>query len=125
MAAAKKTTDHDTIRRWVETHGGHPATVKRTRSSKDVGLIRVDFPGYSGEKSLEPISWDDWFEKFDEQKLAFLYQEGPQTNFNKLVRRTAAKARPRTPPKARRRVSKTTRASRTAAGKRRATAGRR
>jgi hypothetical protein len=94
MAAGKTTIDHQEIKRWVESHGGHPATVKRTRSKNDAGLIRVDFPGFSGEGSLEPISWDEWFAKFDEQELAFIYQEGKNTNFNKLVRRDPEKARP-------------------------------
>lgn len=94
MPAAKKTTDHREIQRWVESHGGHPATVKRTRGKNDVGLIRIDFPGFSGEGSLEAISWDEWFSKFDEQGLALLYQEGKNTNFNKLVRRDPDEVRP-------------------------------
>jgi hypothetical protein len=94
MAAAIKTTDHDEIRRWVERHGGHPATVKRTRTNRDVGMIRIDFPGFSGEKSLDAIGWDEWFDKFDQQQLAFLYQEGKNTNFNKLVRRDPDRVRP-------------------------------
>lgn len=85
------TTDHDEIRRWVEDRGGHPATVSSTHASDDPGLIRIDFPGYSGEDSLEEISWDDWFAKFDDNKLAFVYQEetadGEKSNFNKLVKR--------------------------------------
>lgn len=95
MAAAKQTTDHEEIKRWVESHGGHPAAVKRTRSKRDVGLIRIDFPGFSGEGSLEPISWDEWFSKFDAQGLAFLYQSGKNTNFNKLVRQDAEPPRGR------------------------------
>ena len=87
MSAAKQTIDHEEIKRWVESHGGQPATVARTRSKSDVGLIRIDFPGFSGEGSLQPISWDEWFSKFDQQGLAFLYQTGKNTNFNKLVRR--------------------------------------
>lgn len=112
MAAANKTIDHEEIKRWVESHGGHPATVKRTRSKSDVGLIRIDFPGFSGEGSLEPISWDEWFTKFDEQELAFMYQEGKRTNFNKLVRRDPAKPRPSD---RRRGPSRTTRGGRAAA----------
>jgi hypothetical protein len=112
MAAANKTIDHDEIRRWVESHGGHPATVKRTRSKGDVGLIRIDFPGFSGEDSLQPISWDEWFAKFDEQELAFIYQGGKRTNFNKLVRRDPEKARPSD---RRRGPSRTTRGGRAAA----------
>lgn len=94
MPAAKRTIDHDVIRRWVEQHGGHPATVKRTRKAGDAGLIRIDFPGFSGEGSLEQIGWDEWFERFDSQNLAFLYQEGKNTNFNKLVRRDPDEERP-------------------------------
>jgi hypothetical protein len=112
MSAAKKTTDHGEIRRWVESHGGHPATVKRTRSKRDVGMIRIDFPGFSGEGSLEPIEWDDWFAKFDEQQLALIYQEGKNTNFNKLVRRDPEQVRSSD---RRRGPSRTTRGGRAAA----------
>jgi hypothetical protein len=59
-----------------------------------VGMIRLDFPGYSGEQSLEHIEWDDWFQKFDESGLALLVQEktaaGQKSNFNKLVSRETA-----------------------------------
>ena len=54
-------------------------------------MIRLDFPGFSGEGKLQPISWDDWFQSFDENKLALLVQEqtagGQKSNFNKLVSR--------------------------------------
>jgi hypothetical protein len=57
-------------------------------------MIRLDFPGYSGEQSLEPIEWEEWLEKFDENGLALLVQDqtagGEQSNFNKLVRRETA-----------------------------------
>lgn len=92
MASAKPTTDHDFIRKWAEERGGKPAQVKGTGSKDDVGIIRIDFPGYSGEGSLESISWDEFFEKFDENELALLYQEktasGELSNFNKIVKRS-------------------------------------
>jgi hypothetical protein len=59
-------------------------------------MLRLDFPGYSGADSLEHISWDDFFEKFDERSLALVYQEqtaeGQQSNFNKLISRETASA---------------------------------
>jgi hypothetical protein len=83
------TRDHDEIRRWAEERGGKPAHVKKTGSADDIGILRIDFPGYSGEGSLEPISWEDFFRKFDERGLALVYQEetagGQKSNFNKLV----------------------------------------
>ena len=88
------TTDHEEIKRWAEARGAKPACVRGTGNKGDIGMIRLDFPGYSGAESLEAISWDEWFEKFDENDLALLYQEetadGKKSNFNKLVSRAAA-----------------------------------
>src|SRR4051794_22005540 len=88
---SKTTTDHDEIRRWAEERGGKPATVKGTESrGEDAGILRIDFPG-GEEDRLEEIPWDEWFEKFDSEKLAFLYQEevksGDESRFFKLVNR--------------------------------------
>ncbi len=92
----KNTTDHDEIRRWAEERGGTPAHVRRTGSDEDVGILRIDFPGYTDGDTLEEISWDDWFEKFDERGLALVYQEktagGQKSNFNKLVSRESAES---------------------------------
>jgi hypothetical protein len=88
---SKTTTDHETIKQWVESRGGFPASVKSTQDDGDPGLLRIDFPGYSGEDSLERIDWDSFFDKFEEKNLAFLYQEklksGEESRFFKLVSR--------------------------------------
>lgn len=97
MARSNTTTDHDTIRKWAEERGGKPAEVASTAKGDDVGIIRIDFPGFSGENQLQEISWDDWFRKFDEANLALVYEEetadGQKSNFNKLVGRETAAAR--------------------------------
>ena len=90
MANLSKTTnDHEEIRKWAEERGGKPSHVKSTGSSDEFGILRIDFPGFSGEGSLEEITWDQFFEKFDEQGLSLIYQEetagGERSNFNKLV----------------------------------------
>lgn len=89
MAEAKRTTDHDEIRAWVERRGGKPAHVKSTGKGDDVGVLRIDFPGYTGENTLEEISWEQFFEAFDENELAFLYQDEGDSRFNKLVSRSS------------------------------------
>lgn len=66
MATAQRTTDHEEIRRWVESKNGHPAIAQGTG-----GVLRIDFG--RPEERLEPIDWDKFFEIFDRQKLAFLY----------------------------------------------------
>ena len=93
-ASSKPLTDHEEIRSWAEERGAHPACVRGTGNRGDVGMIRLDFAGYTGEDKLEEISWDDWLEKFDERGLALLVQEettrGQKSNFNKLVSRETA-----------------------------------
>ncbi len=93
-AQSHTTTDHDEIQQWAEARGAKPACVKGTGKAGDIGILRLDFPGYTGEDKLQHISWDEWFEKFDDEELALLYQEetasGEQSNFNKIVSRETA-----------------------------------
>jgi hypothetical protein len=87
------THDHEEIRHWAEERGAKPSCVRGTGGKGDIGMLRLDFPGYTGEDKLEEISWDDWFSKFDERNLALVYQEetasGQKSNFNKIVSRDA------------------------------------
>jgi hypothetical protein len=96
--SARATIDHDEIREWVESHGGTPAHVQSTGRGKSAGILRIDFPGFSGEGSLEPLEWDEFFERFEEAQLAFLYQDktasGRPSNFNKLVKRDSVELSP-------------------------------
>jgi anaerobic selenocysteine-containing dehydrogenase len=89
MSSSKSTTDHKVIRKWAEERGGKPATVRGTGDKDEAGVLRIDFPGYSGEGKLEEISWDEFFEKFDEKHLKFLYQDktadGKESRFFKFV----------------------------------------
>lgn len=84
------TTDHETIRKWIEKREGKPSRVKGTGDQESAGVLRIDFPG-GEEESLDSISWDEFFETFEENNLAFLYQEetkeGGTSRFNKFVDR--------------------------------------
>ena len=82
---SRTTTDHDTIRKWAEERDGHPAKVATTG---DGGVLRIDFG--EPEEALEEITWEEFFQIFDENKLAFLYQDevdGGTSRFNKFVER--------------------------------------
>jgi hypothetical protein len=78
------TTDHEVIRRWAEARKAVPATVAGTEHDGHLGVLRFDFPGYSGDRLTE-VSWDEWLGTFDERRLNFIYQEtrsgGEQSNF--------------------------------------------
>lgn len=91
MASAKKTTDHQTIRKWVEDRGGRPATVKGTGTEEEPGILRIDFPVDGMDEGLEEVDWEEFFEKFEESNLAFLHQDqtddGEISRFCKFVAR--------------------------------------
>lgn len=139
MAAASQVlTDHDEIRRWAEVRNGRPACVRGTGGGGDVGMIRLDFPGFTEGESLESITWDEWFRAFDENNLALLVQErtddGQLSNFNKLVDRntavrgerarpTARSSRARSAAGGRARKSSAARAARKTAGSRKTSRG--
>ena len=89
MSDAQVTTDHATIRKWAEAREGRPASVKGTGKG-EAGVLRIDFEPEQAE-GLELISWDDFFAKFDEEKLGFLHQDktadGSISRFHKFVDR--------------------------------------
>ena len=97
MADAKVTTDHEVIRKWAEDRGGKPAAVKGTGKGDDPGVLRIDFPGYTGEETLQEITWEQFFDKFEKEHIAFLYQEETEdsntSRFSKLINRTGEQGR--------------------------------
>lgn len=87
---ANKTTDHDMIKQWATERDGKPSVVND--DGEQTQILRINFPGYA-EENLEEISWDEWFDIFEERELQFLYQEetseGDKSNFNKLISRNS------------------------------------
>ena len=70
----------------------------KTGNSEDIGILRLEFTNApsSDDAQLEPISWEQFFDKFDERGLALVYQEetagGAQSNFNKLITSESARS---------------------------------
>ena len=90
MSDAKFTTDHEEIRHWAEKRGGAPSTVSGTALKGEAGVLRLDFE--PKDEKLDHISWDEFFDKFDNANLAFLYQDktadGKISRFHKFVDRS-------------------------------------
>jgi hypothetical protein len=87
---SKITIDHNEIRRWIEQRGGNPSTVKATENGHP-GILRVEYQGHSGAERLEQIGWEEFFEAFDKNHLAFLYQDDVESRFSKFIDRQSAK----------------------------------
>jgi hypothetical protein len=88
-------TDHETIRRWAEARGVRPAAVIDPDHPDDDGLeIRLTPPGEDfdeADESLTPVTWAEWFRRFDQHELALLIEDAARqpSTFNKLVRRSS------------------------------------
>ena len=89
MSSSETTTDHDTIRKWIEARGGVPTIVKGTEGEDGEGILRVDFA--ERDEKLEEIPWEEFFATFEDRGLAFLHQDktkdGSESRFFKFVKR--------------------------------------
>lgn len=93
----KITADHDEIRRWAEARGGRPAAVRSAGAPREPEILCIDFSDRGPDESLEYLSWESFFAKFDEHHLALLYQErtaeGGPSRFYKFIGRETARER--------------------------------
>ena len=69
------TTDHRKIRNWTEKRGGQPASVKNNNLRSEEDILKIHFPFTGADETVEKITWEEFFEKFEEQALSFTYQE--------------------------------------------------
>jgi hypothetical protein len=73
---SKITTDHDIIKRWIQEREGRPATIEGHEEEDGPEALRVKFEDIKNEnEKLETIGWDQFFEYFDDEHFAFLYQD--------------------------------------------------
>jgi hypothetical protein len=75
----KVTTNPEEIQNWVISRSGYPAIGKRIHGSEVVTELCIHFSDEQSFSSVKPISWDEFFQKFQEEKLVFLYQEKTHT----------------------------------------------
>ena len=95
------TCEHDVIRQWAEIRHAEPATGEATPSGpqtvhvNDGGAgIRFNFPGAA---AFRPISWEEWFENFDQHHCAFVCDNDrsmPLSNRYRIVNADEWKLRP-------------------------------
>lgn len=77
MPEAKKTRDHAKIKHWVEQRGGRPAILKDAKhDGGGDNVLRIKFD--DSEDDLVEVQWRHFFEIFEEQGLAFAYEDGDE-----------------------------------------------
>jgi hypothetical protein len=85
IVEGKVTTDKKAIKEWIEERKGWPAVQIKTNGNRKENILWVGFPEASTHKNLQKITWEEFFEKFDQEQLTFLYQDaslnGEQSQF--------------------------------------------
>ncbi|RJQ26501.1 hypothetical protein C4577_03285 [Candidatus Parcubacteria bacterium] len=76
------TVDHQEIVNWAKKHNALPEVIDDPDAGSDDIGIRLDIAGRADDQYLSTdrisklISWSDFFDKFEEMKLAFVYKVG-------------------------------------------------
>lgn len=65
-----RTVDHDIIRDWIEERNGTPVTIL---GADDEEVIDIAFGPQTPD--FEAITWEEFFERFDQSGLVFQYTD--------------------------------------------------
>lgn len=73
------TTDHEEIRSWASRRRGVPAMMAKAQDGQPAGKLLIRFPRHlvpqTDRVKATEIPWGNFFERFDRDNLALLYQE--------------------------------------------------
>jgi hypothetical protein len=75
VAQGKVTTDRKVIEKWIKSRNGWPAIKRQITSNGVEVILSIVFPDSEAVDIIRMLSWDEFFEKFNQQKLVFVYEE--------------------------------------------------
>ncbi len=75
FAQGKITTDRQTIKEWTKARKGWPALIRKMTAAGVEIALSIVFPGYEADEIVCRLTWDEFFDKFDQLKLVFVYEE--------------------------------------------------
>ena len=81
MSKQNTLTDHDAIKKWADNYDATPSVVQTDDGQS--GILRFDMDGDNDD--LEKVTWEHFFNLFEENKLALITAD--DSNFNKFVSR--------------------------------------
>ncbi len=85
MAIVGPTTNHKEIRIWAESKSALPVEVLPQIVDSVPAVLRLMFPVQIEHCSeARPISWEEFFAKFDALGLTFVYDDGA-TGYNEIL----------------------------------------
>lgn len=84
MPISEPTTDHSEIRHWALKHKAVPVEVLPDHVDSEPATLRFLLPEQSRHLGFSQISWEEFFVKFDELGLTFVYDKD-STGYNEIL----------------------------------------
>ena len=86
MPISGPTSDHELIKGWANTHSFVPAERLPARvDGEPAELSLVSAIQAESRKDVVVIAWEDFFAKFDQHGLAFVYDNDSSSGFNEIL----------------------------------------
>lgn len=97
-----RTIEHRVVREWAEKRGLVPTTIRGTWGSDLPTPLQLTEPEADADPARIELTWDQFFEIFEDRQLAFTYQDddvsGVPSQYYKFERRGMAQAPARRSP---------------------------
>jgi hypothetical protein len=74
LAQGKITTDRTVIQSWAHARQGQPALVRKGQNP----VLAIVFPDCDSAVVERGLSWNEFFDRFEQQRLVFMYQDTDQ-----------------------------------------------
>ena len=78
----KVTVDKERMKQWIEAYHGWPALKISPPGLEPSSSLRIGFPGCEDREQLAIVSWEEFFKIFEQENLAFLYQDPPRSDLS-------------------------------------------
>ena len=75
FAQGKATTDPSLIKKWAEARRATPAVIRKFTSDGMEMVLSFLFPDINIDEVVTRLSWEEFFEKFNQQRLVFVYED--------------------------------------------------
>jgi hypothetical protein len=79
FAQGKATTDPVLIKKWAEVRHASPAVVRRFTGDGTELILSFSFSDNGADEVVHSLSWEEFFEKFNQQRLVFVYDDNDLT----------------------------------------------
>ncbi len=80
FAQGRVTTDRNVIRKWAKARHGLPAIIKKVTGAGIEMALSIIFPDSQSDEIARRITWEEFFEQFDNQHLVFVYEDRDQNH---------------------------------------------